>query len=174
MGFFGKDNLDSMDDLLLAQIKDLYDAELRILDALPELIGKANSANLKAAFNNHHKETYTHVKRLEEIFENLGEPITRETCKATKGLLVEVEETIAREGNAEVLDAALIAAAQRVEHYEISAYGSAKAFADKCGQSRIAELLEATLQEEHAADRKLTMIAAQSINDMAASASAHM
>lgn len=171
MGLFGKENLNSMDELLLAQIKDLYDAECRIQKSMPDMIEKANCSKLKASLTSHLSETTNHVKRLEEVFKTLNEDVERETCKATTGLIDEVEEMISRDGDPDVLDAALIAAVQRIEHYEISAYGSAKAFAEKCGQNHVAGLLAATLSEEHEADRKLNMLANSSINDRAASAS---
>ena len=167
MGLFGKEKLEDMEGLLLAQVKDLYDAECRIIDSIPDIVEKASSNHLKNALSSHLIETIQHKKRLEEIFETLEETAVRETCKATKGLIDEVNDTISRDGNPDVLDAALIAAVQRIEHYEISAYGSAKAFANICGENHVADLLSLTLAEEHEADKKLNMLANGSINDKA-------
>ncbi len=170
MGFFGNDKLESMDALLLSQVKDLYDAESRIVSSMPDMIEKASCQKLKAALTSHMTESAEHVTRLEEIFSLLNEDSKRETCKATKGLLDEAAETISTDGDPDVLDAALIAAAQRIEHYEISAYGSAKAFAEKCGQDQVARLLGQTLAEEHNADKILSHLASTSINNKAAAA----
>lgn len=167
MGLFSSAHFDSMDELFLHQLKDLYDAELRLTDAIPKLAEKAKSSQLKAAFEDHLRETEKHVERLETIFEQLGQEAEREKCHAIVGLIAEGDDVLNAEGDADVLDAALIAAAQRVEHYEISGYGTARAFAQRLGNAYAAELLQETLDEEAAADEKLTAIAEGSVNPSA-------
>ena len=125
MGLFANLSLATMDDLLLVELKDLYDAETRLTKALPKMAEAASSAKLKKAFKDHLHETENHVARLEEAFQALGLTPSRETCEAMKGLIAEGDEIISAEGEDSIRDAALIAAAQRVEHYEIAAYGSA-------------------------------------------------
>jgi ferritin-like metal-binding protein YciE len=135
---------------------------------LPKLADKAFSSALKRAFENHLHETEKHVERLESIFENLGIDADREKCEAMTGLIKEGGQVLDAEGDPNVLDAALIAAAQRAEHYEIAAYGTARAFARQLNNEYAAELLEQTLDEEKAADQKLTMIAEGSVNPASA------
>ena len=143
---------------------NIYDAEYRLVEALPKLAAKASSPALKRAFENHLRETEKHVERLESIFERIGVDAEREKCDAMTGLIKEGQQVLDAEGEASVLDAALIAAAQRAEHYEIAAYGTAREFARQLGNEYAVELLERTLEEEKAADRKLTMIADASVN----------
>ena len=164
--------LNSLRDLLLNQIEDLYDAENRLVDALPKMADAAHSPQLKAAFQSHLEETRGHVGRLEQVFEALAHPPKRETCQAMKGLIAEGEEAIKAKGDPAVRDAALIAAAQRVEHYEMAGYGTARTLARQLAYDRPATVLQETLEEEKAADRKLTTIAESSVNTQASSRAA--
>lgn len=164
MGLFSRLHLNTLHDLLLVQLHDLYDAELRLIDALPGMADAAHSPELKQAFLNHHQETQHHAQRLQQIFEELDADQTRESCEAMKGLINEAGEVIAADGDHAVKDAALIAAAQRVEHYEIAGYGTARAFASRLNLPRIAALLQETLDEEGTADKILTEIAEQDVN----------
>jgi ferritin-like metal-binding protein YciE len=141
--------------LLEDQLKDLYSAENQLVKALPKMAKKASSKGLKHAFTSHLDETKNHVERLDEIGQTLDIKLSGKKCKAMEGLVEEGAEVLEAEGPGPVIDSALIAAAQRVEHYEISAYGSARALAEELGQSEVAELLQATLDEEAAADEKL-------------------
>jgi ferritin-like metal-binding protein YciE len=168
MGLFSSEKFESLQELLEHELKDLYDAEHRLIDALPKLADKASSPSLKQAFKHHLAETEKHVERLESIFEQLGIERDRETCDAMVGLIKESSKVLDAEGDSNVLDAALIAAAQRAEHYEISAYGTARTFAQQLGNEYVAALLEQTLDEEKAADEKLTEIAVGSVNPASA------
>lgn len=159
MGMFTSKNFETLDELFVAQLQDLYDAEQRLTKALPKMAEAANSDQLKNAFKHHLAETETQVNRLEQVFQTLGEEPKAKTCDAMKGLISEGDELVGAKGNSAVIDAGLIAAAQRVEHYEIAGYGTARALATQLGHQRAAELLEQTLDEEAAADRKLTEIA---------------
>ncbi|MCC6802844.1 MAG: ferritin-like domain-containing protein [Anaerolineae bacterium] len=159
--------LESLQDLLLEQLQDLYDAEHQLTKALPKMAGAASNTNLQNAFNEHLSETERHVRRLEQAFEALGKRAERKTCKAMQGLVAEGSEVIEEQGDPQVKDAALIAAAQRVEHYEIAGYGSARTFAQTLGENRVADLLQNTLDEEGAADKKLTQIAESQVNERA-------
>lgn len=170
MGIFKGKQMNSLKDLLLIQLRDLYDAETQLVKALPKLASAAASPELKQAFEHHLSETNTHVQRLEQMFQSLGEKASGESCAAMKGLISEGEEMIEAEGDASVKDAALIAAAQRVEHYEIAGYGSARTFAQQLGHPALADLLQQTLDEEGEADKKLTSIATSSVNTSAATA----
>jgi ferritin-like metal-binding protein YciE len=167
MGFLTSTELNSLDDLLFDQVKDLYDAEHRLVDALPKMADAATSPHLKNAFLEHLDQTRNHVTRLEKVFATINLQPERETCAAMKGLITEGSQAIDAKGNAAVRDAALIAAAQRVEHYEMAGYGSARTFAEQLGLMDAAELLQATLDEEAAADQKLTQLATQEINRQA-------
>ena len=168
MALFSSVELNSLNDLFLNQIEDLYDAENRLTKALPKMAEAANSSQLKQAIETHLTETRGHVSRLETIFRELNVEPKRETCEAMKGLIAEGEEMIGAKGDPEVKDAALIAAAQRVEHYEISGYGTARTFAQRLGLTQAANLLQQTLNEEVAADKKLTTVAESSVNPQAA------
>jgi ferritin-like metal-binding protein YciE len=170
MGLFSNLTLNRLDDLLVFQLKDLYDAEHRLTKALPKMAEAASNNRLRSAFKEHLGETKHHVARLEKIFEALGLSPERETCEAMKGLIAEGDEAINADGESDVKDAALIAAAQRVEHYEIAGYGSVRTFAQQLGHEDIAELLQQTLDEEYGADETLTKIAESSVNSSAASA----
>jgi len=153
-----------MEDLLVNQLDDLYDAEKRLTDALPKMGEAASSVSLRNAFTTHLQQTRDHIGRLDVAFRRLGRTPGHETCQAMKGLISEGDAVIRAKGDPSVKDAALIAAAQRVEHYEISGYGSARTFAQKLGYRDIADLLQATLQEESATDKLLTEIAEQQVN----------
>ncbi|QEG38807.1 ferritin-like domain-containing protein [Roseimaritima ulvae] len=170
MGLFTSTEFDSLECLLVDQLQDLYDAENRLVDALPKMADAASSPELKQAFRSHLDETKGHVNRLEQAFQLLDASAKRKTCNAMKGLVSEGEEMIEAKGDAAIKDAALIAAAQRVEHYEMAGYGSARNFAQRCGRQDVADLLQQTLQEEGGADKKLTQIAESSINSAAARA----
>ncbi|MBV8810292.1 MAG: ferritin-like domain-containing protein [Acidobacteriaceae bacterium] len=159
----------SLRDLFVNQIEDLYDAENRLTKALPKMAEAASSSQLKQAFTSHLRETEGHVSRLERIFAEINIDPKRETCEAMKGLISEGEDMVGAKGDPDVKDAALIAAAQRVEHYEISGYGTARAFARRIGLTQAVNLLQQTLNEEEAADRKLNDIAESSVNVQAQS-----
>ena len=163
MALFSKD-ISSFEDLFEDQIMDLYDAENRITEALPKMANAATSSELKQAFTSHLRETEMQVQRLEQIFRQLGKEPKRQTCQAMKGLIAEGEEYVKANADGDVRDAGLIAAAQRVEHYEMAGYGAARAFAERLGHMEAARLLDQTLQEEGNADKKLTAIAEQSVN----------
>jgi len=150
---------DNLRDLLVEELKDIYNAENQLLKALPKMAKAAQNADLKAGFTAHLQETQGHVKRLEKCFKLLGEPVKGKTCAAMKGLVEEGAEAIEENDASPVRDAQLIGAAQRVEHYEIAAYGTVRAFAEKLGENAVAELLSATLDEEGATDKKLTQLA---------------
>lgn len=168
MGLFtSTKKFESMEDLLLDHLKDLYDAEQRLTKALPKLAEAAHSLSLKSAFRDHLKETEGQIQRLKQAFQLLDKSPEAETCEAMKGLIEEGEQAINAEGNTDVKDAALIAAAQRVEHYEMAGYGSARTFAQRIGKGDIAVLLQQTLDEEKAADKKLSSLAEGDINPSA-------
>ncbi len=161
--------LESLRDLLVEELKDLYSAETQLVEALPKMAQAAGSQELKSAFETHLKETKEQVNRLEQACQQLGENPKGETCEAMKGLVREASHYLKAQGKPEVIDAALIGAAQRVEHYEIAGYGTARTLARQVGETQIAELLNTTLQEEGEADKKLTAIAESSVNQQAAS-----
>jgi ferritin-like metal-binding protein YciE len=169
MGLFSSSMaLNSFDDLFLEQLQDLYDAEQRLTKALPKMAEAARSSSLKAAFQEHFRQTENHVARLEQVFKLIGKSAQSRTCQAMKGLVEEGDEVISASGDPDVRDAALIAAAQRVEHYEIAGYGTARTFAQRLGRQDAARLLQETLDEEAATDKKLTALAEQAINPRAA------
>lgn len=151
-------SVESIEDLFVEELKDLYSAEKQITKALPKMAKAASSDELRETFESHLEETTGHVDRLGQIFELLSKSSKGKTCEGTKGLLSEGSELIDEINKGDVLDAGIISAAQRVEHYEISGYGSVRAYAELLGNSQIAELLQATLEEEKAADEKLTKI----------------
>ncbi len=151
----------TFEDLLVDEIKDLYDAEHQLTKALPKMARAATSPDLKKAFELHLQETEGHIKRLEQVFEGLGKKPTRKTCVAMKGLVEEGSEVIEEDMDPEVKDAALIGAAQRVEHYEMAGYGTVRTFAHLLGHHDLEAILQSTLEEEGAADHKLTNIASK-------------
>lgn len=152
-------NLETMDDVFVDQLDDLLSAEKQLVDALPKMAQAASEPKLREAFEEHLGETRDHVGRLEEIFGQIGRRPAGHTCKAMQGIIAEGEEVIDTPGDPAAKDAALIAAAQRVEHYEIAAYGSAKTFAGELGHGDAKDLLEQTLDDESQADTLLTKIA---------------
>lgn len=157
-------NLDSLKKLYVHELKDLYSAETQLVEALPKMVDAAQDEQLKAAFEHHLEETKTHRERLEQVFEQMDFRPGGHKCKGMEGLLKEAEDLIKDDIPKDVLDAALIAGAQRVEHYELAGYGTARAYAEKLGEYRAADLLQETLNEESAADQKLTRLAERSIN----------
>jgi ferritin-like metal-binding protein YciE len=161
--------LDSLRDLLIEELRDLYNAENQLVEALPKLAEAATSSELKSAFNHHLQETRQHVTRLERIFQQIGEKSSGETCEAMKGLIKEGDVLVKAEGDPSVRDAGLVGAAQRVEHYEIAGYGTARSLARRLGENEIAETLQQTLNEEAEADKKLTSIAESQVNVQATS-----
>jgi ferritin-like metal-binding protein YciE len=170
MKLFNTNEFNSLRDLFMNQLEDLYDAEQRLTKALPKMAQAANASSLRGAFESHLRETENHVSRLVGIFQRLGIEPKREACEAMKGLIAEGEEMIDAKGDPEAKDAALIAAAQRVEHYEMAGYGTVRTFAARLGHPDIAQLLQQTLDEERAADKKLTAIAESEVNASAAHA----
>jgi len=157
-------SMDSLKDLYVEQLQDLFSAESQILKALPDMESKAQNPELKAAFREHHQVTQEQVKRLESIFDDLGASPKGHHCKGMEGLIKEGQEMIKEKGDADTLDAGLIAAAQRVEHYEIAGYGTVRTFAKQLGHDKHAEMLQRTLDEEGETDRKLTKLAESNIN----------
>ena len=149
------DKLETLDDLLEMQLKDLYSAETQLVKALPLMAAKAKDGRLRAGFTKHLHETERQVERLEKIGEALKIDLTGHTCKAMASLVAEGQETMSERATEEVMDAALIAAAQRIEHYEISGYGTAAHFAERLGHTQAADLLLQTLDEEQLTDTKL-------------------
>jgi len=163
MGLFSKD-IRSMDELLLHVLQDIYYAEKQILKALPDMIEKATNRELTAAFKDHLEETEKQVRRLEQAFELLGEQPKGTSCPAIDGILDEANEIAGEIDNKKVLDAALIAAAQAVEHYEITRYGTLITWAEELGKDAVGKLLATTLKEEKATDKKLSGIAEKKVN----------
>jgi len=151
--------LDSLRELYIEELKDLYSAENQITKALPKLAKTATNPRLRQGFEEHLEQTKGHVQRLEQIFEALGEKPTGKICEGMKGLLKEGDEMATEEGDSDVIDAGLISAAQRVEHYEIAAYGSVATYAELLGEDEAVELLTQTLEEEKETDKKLTQVA---------------
>lgn len=151
-------SVDTVEKLFVNELKDLYSAENQITKALPKMAKAATSNELRAAFESHLKETEGQVQRLERIFEILGKAPGGKSCKGMKGVLEEGSEVLEETEEGEVRDAAMISAAQRVEHYEMAGYGAVRAYAELLGQAEIAQLLQQTLEEEGAADKKLTQI----------------
>ena len=162
--------LESLQELLVDELKDLYSAETQLVKALPKMAKAASSPELKAAFEEHLEETKGQVDRLVTIFEQLEGSPKGKKCKAMEGLIEEGSEVIEAEGEDSVKDAALICAAQKVEHYEMAGYGCARTFATLLGLNEVADLLQETLDEEGNADKKLTELAETVINIEAAAA----
>ncbi len=165
--------LDTLEDVFVEQIADLYSAEQQLVQALPKMVQAAHSDELRKALEEHLEQTKGHLTRLDEIKSHVSQAVPVETCEAMKGLIKEGQEIIEAQGDGAALDAALIAAAQRVEHYEIAGYGTARTLADQLGYDRAEELLDETLDEESNADKLLTKIATggfmrSGINDEAA------
>jgi ferritin-like metal-binding protein YciE len=150
-------------DLFIDELKDLYSAENQILKALPKMIKKASSRELKSGFEQHLKETQGHVERLDKIFEELEESPRGKKCKGMEGIIADGKELMEEDAEPEVMDAGLIGAAQHVEHYEIAGYGCVRTYAELMGEDDIVNLLQQTLDEEKATDEKLNQLA-QNIN----------
>ncbi|HYH70850.1 MAG TPA: ferritin-like domain-containing protein [Methyloceanibacter sp.] len=167
MGLFAKD-INTMDDLFLHVVQDIYYAEQQIKKALPDMIAKATNRELTAALKNHLEETQKQVSRLEQVFDLLGQKAKAASCPAIDGIIKEANEIAGEVSDKQVLDAALIAAAQAVEHYEITRYGTLIAWAEELDKEAVAKLLTTTLNEEKAADRKLSSIAEKKVNLKAA------
>jgi ferritin-like metal-binding protein YciE len=165
-------SIETMEDLFVDQIEDLYDAEQRLVKALPKMAEAATSDDLRNAFEGHLEQTKGHVQRLEEVFAELGKDAKKKTCEAMKGLIKEGDDVADEIAQSPLRDAGLIGAANRVEHYEMAAYGTARDLAKTLGLSRSAKLLEQTLEEEKEADAKLTKIAQSQINPNAMRAGA--
>lgn len=160
--------LNSLKDLYMEELRDLYDAEKQLVEALPKVAKAASNAELKQAIQEHLTQTKGHVQRLERVFKNLGEKPSGKSCEAMEGLVAEGEDVVEAKGSAAARDAALIAAAQRVEHYEISGYGTVVAYARTLRRTQEADLLEETLEEEKNADELLNDIALETVNPQAA------
>lgn len=150
--------MDTTEELLQEQLKDLFSAENQLTKALPRMAKGANSPPLKAAFEKHLRETQVHVQRLEKAAQQMDFSLRGKKCKGMEGLIEEGKEALDEDGEEALVDAGIIAAAQKVEHYEVSAYGSARALAERLGLAQVAKLLQQNLDEESAADEKLTQI----------------
>jgi ferritin-like metal-binding protein YciE len=168
MGLFSKD-IKTMDDLFVHTLRDIYYAENKIAKSLPDMIEKASDSQLKQGFKQHLNETQNHIARLQEVFRMHGVEIEGVDCPAIDGILDEAQEVSGEVEDNQVLDAALIAAAQAVEHYEITRYGTLIAWANQLGRPDCAGVLQKTLDEEKATDKKLTAMAESSVNVRAAS-----
>jgi ferritin-like metal-binding protein YciE len=162
--------LDTLQDLFLNELKDIYHGEKQLLRALPRMAKAAQSPDLQAAFTKHLRETEGHVQRLEQIFERLGERAVGKRCKGIEGIVEEGKDIMEEDGEEAVLDAALIAAAQRVEHYEIASYGCLITYAGLLGDRNVEKLLKQTLGEEEATDKALTALGEGGINQAAVAA----
>ena len=156
--------LDTLQKLYIDELRDLYNAENQLLKALPKMAKGASSEELKNALENHLGQTETHVERLEQIFGEIDQTPKGKTCRAMKGLIQEGSEILREDGEESVLDAGIIVAAQKVEHYEIAAYGSVRTFAKLLGQEKAAELLQTTLDEESEANELLNELAETGVN----------
>lgn len=167
MGLFSKD-IKNMNDLFLHTLQDIYYAEKQIVKSLPDMVEKSNDPQLKQGFQAHLRETENHVKRLEQVFQMLGKKAQGVDCPAIDGILEEANDVAGEVEQKSVLDAALIAAAQAVEHYEMTRYGTLIAWAKQIGRSDCVNLLQQTLDEEKATDKKLTTMAEAQVNRKAA------
>jgi ferritin-like metal-binding protein YciE len=156
--------LDTLEKLYVDELRDIYNAENQLLKALPKMAKGASSPDLKNAFETHLRQTESHVERLEQIFADLDESPKGKTCRAMKGLIEEGSEILKEDGEESVLDAGIIVAAQKVEHYEMAAYGSARTFARLLGQEKAAELLQSTLDEESETNESLNQLAESMVN----------
>jgi len=159
--------MENLRKLLIEELKDLYDAEHQITEALPKMQKAAGSTELKNAFEVHLRQTENQIKRLEQVFQEFGSDASRKHCKGMEGLIKEGDEITKEHKDKDVVDAGLIVAAQKVEHYEMAGYGSARTHARQLGMNRAADLLQQTLDEEGQTDHKLTQLAEQVINPKA-------
>jgi len=146
----------TLKSVFMDELRDLYNAEQQLIKALPKMAKTATSAELRKGFEQHLEQTKEHATRIEKIFGGLGEPVKGKKCKGMEGIVAEGSEVMSEDYEGAVMDAALISAAQRVEHYEIAAYGAVHAYAELMGESNAASLLERTLEEEKETDQKLT------------------
>lgn len=159
--------LNSVQDLVTYKLKAIYDAENQALEAYPQVVQAVSSPQLKQALQQHMQQTQGQVQRLEQIFQQMGQSPSRETCISMQGLIQEAQQLIQQGGAPEVLDAAIIGAAQAIEHHEIAAYGTARTLAQQLGLKDAAQLLEQTLEEEKQTDAQLTQLAEQNVNQKA-------
>ncbi len=166
MGLLSKP-IKTLDDLFVHTLQDIYYAEQQITKALPKMISKVSDPQLKQGFEMHLEQTKNHVKRVEQVFQMHGQPAKAVTCPAIDGIITEAEEILSDASDSEVRDAAALASAQAVEHYEITRYGTLVAWARQLGRSDCASVLEQNLMEEKATDQKLTQIAEQRVNRVA-------
>ena len=157
-------HLKTLNDLYVEELQDLYDAEQQITEALPKMAEAANHPQLKAAFQQHLEQTRGQIRRLEQVFQSLGQAPKRKTCTGVKGIIAEGQDKIKHGADPDVLDAGLIGAAQHVEHYEIAGYGCVRTWATELGFKDQARLLQQTLDEEGETDKKLTALAESRIN----------
>jgi ferritin-like metal-binding protein YciE len=157
-------HMDNLQELLIEELKDIYNAEGQLLKALPRMSKKATNPKLKKAFETHTRETEGQIKRLEQAFEKLGEKAKGKKCHAMEGLLEEGKEVMSEDMDDDVMDAALIAAAQKVEHYEIATYGTVRTWASLMGLKDVERLLQQNLDEEGKTDKMLTQLAESEIN----------
>lgn len=167
MGLLTGETFNSLADLLDHELKDIYDAEHRITEALPKMAEKASNPDLKRAFEDHLQQTEKHIERLNSVFAHRGCEAAREKCDAMVGLIKEGSHVLGADGCHDTIDAALIAAAQKVEHYEMASYGTARALAQQLNDTYSAALLQETLDEEKETDHKLTEIAEGAVNPAA-------
>jgi ferritin-like metal-binding protein YciE len=165
-------DMTTLQDLYIDELRDLISAENQIIKALPRMAKKASNPDLQAAFEEHLEQSKTHVERLNQIFENMGQKPRAKKCRGVEGLIEEGKEFMEEADSDEVMDAGLIAAAQRVEHYEIAAYGTVRTYAQLLGEDKAADLLQQTLDEEGDTDKKLTELAMNGINVEAVQADA--
>jgi ferritin-like metal-binding protein YciE len=156
--------LDTLQELYTNELRDLYNAEMQLLKALPKMAKNASSEELKEAFEKHLEQTKSHVERLDEVFEEIGEKPKGRTCHGMKGIIEEGSEILEKDGEESVIDAGIIVAAQKAEHYEIASYGSVRAFAELLGQNKAAELLQTTLNEESETNELLNKLAEGIVN----------
>jgi ferritin-like metal-binding protein YciE len=159
--------LNSMQDLAIYKLQAIYDAEQQALQAYPQIMNAVTSPELKQGLQQHMKQTQQQVQRLEQIFQQMGQTPSSQPCASMQGLIQEAQQLIQQGGAPEVLDAAIIGAAQAMEHHEIAAYGTARTIAQQLGMTEVAQLLEQTLDEEKQTDAKLTQLAEQNVNQKA-------
>ena len=160
-------SLDTLEKLYISELRDLYSAETQLVKTLPNMAKGASSPELKDAFEQHLEQTKGHVERLEQLFQQFDESPKGKTCRAMKGLIEEGSEILKEEGEESVLDAGLIVAAQKVEHYEIASYGSVRTFANLLGENEAAKLLQSTLDEESETNEILNQLAENIVNQEA-------
>jgi ferritin-like metal-binding protein YciE len=160
--------MESLQELLIEEMRDIYNAENQLLKAMPKMAKKASSPQLKKAFETHMKETEGQVERLQKIFDKLGKKATGKKCAAMEGLIEEGKEMMGEDMEDDTMDAALISIAQKIEHYEIASYGTVRTWAEQLGDDQTAKLLQQTLDEEGKTDKLLTQLAESSINIEAA------